>query len=248
MDDFERWASYYDIIYKSKYEDGNDYKFYSSLLSECDGKSLEIACGSGRIYLEAISDGFDVEGIDISERMLSVLQRKAKERGLEPIVYNQNVIDFSINKKYGLIYFPFSSITHVRGINNQRKAINNIFEHLEDGGKFALDLPVPSLDFADTHKQIRTEKTRYDGTDYIVEVWNEIEDVVNQQHIFHQRVINTNNREIEFRAQFELSLIPKEQLELLLIESGFSEYNFYDGFNMRRLSTDTDRLVVVATK
>lgn len=247
-DDFDNWASYYDIIYKSKYENGQDYRFYNSLLSKFNGRALEIACGSGRIYLEALSDGFEIDGVDISERMLMLLKQRAKERNLEPTVYNQDVTDLSIDKKYSLIYFPFSAISHIRGVKNQKEAINRIYEHLEEGGKFAFDMPVPSLNFEDSHKEIKREKVEYEGTNYTTEFWNEIEDEVHQEHLFHQRVIKEEDNKIEFETTFELSLIPKEQLEILLVESGFSEYRFYDGFNQTPLSEDTERLVVIATK
>jgi SAM-dependent methyltransferase len=247
-DNFDEWAHYYDIIYKSKYKDLKDYGFYESLMSDVDGKILEVACGSGRIYLEALDDGYSVEGIDISEDMLEILRKRAENRNLEPTVYNQDIKNLDVDSTYELIYFPFSAMCHIRSVSGQTDAFQNIYEHLDSGGRFAFDAPAPSLDFRDTHNKVSRETVEHNGTSYLCEYWNEVVNEVEQEHLFHQRVINSETRSIEFETTFELTLLPKEQLELLLLNAGFSNYSFYKGFHQKPLSSDTDRLVVVASK
>jgi len=64
---FEEWAKVYDMIY-GNYK--KDLDFYKREARKAKGKVLEIACGTGRIYLELLKDGIDAYGIDISENML----------------------------------------------------------------------------------------------------------------------------------------------------------------------------------
>jgi len=80
LQNFEKWAKVYDLIY-GKYK--NDINFYRKEARKAKGKVLEIACGTGRIYLELLKGGIDIYGIDISKNMLEVLKKKARKLGLK---------------------------------------------------------------------------------------------------------------------------------------------------------------------
>lgn len=103
---FEEWAKVYDMIYGNFKE---DLDFYKREARKAKGKVLEIACGTGRIYLELLKDGIDAYGIDISENMLRVLKEKAKKLGLNPKVKKADMRNFRFNTKFSLIIIPFRS-------------------------------------------------------------------------------------------------------------------------------------------
>ena len=103
IQNFEKWAKVYDIIY-GKYKD--DIDFYIREARKVKGKILEIACGTGRVYLELLKDGVDAYGIDISQNMLQVLKKKAKELGLKPKVKKADMRNFRFNTKFSLIIIP----------------------------------------------------------------------------------------------------------------------------------------------
>jgi ubiquinone/menaquinone biosynthesis C-methylase UbiE len=107
MQNFEKWAKVYDSIY-GKYKD--DIEFYRKEARKAKGKVLEIACGTGRIYLELLKDGIDTYGIDISENMLKVLKKKAKELGLKPKVKKADMRTFKYPHKFSLIIIGSSNI------------------------------------------------------------------------------------------------------------------------------------------
>ncbi len=74
---FDLWAEWYDYMFKGREE---DVKFYVKEAEKAKGKVLEIACGTGRVYLELLRKGIDAYGIDISDELLNVLRNKAKKR------------------------------------------------------------------------------------------------------------------------------------------------------------------------
>lgn len=46
---------------------------------------LEIACGTGMIFLQMLSEGIDIYGLDIADPMLNVLLKKADVIGLADV-------------------------------------------------------------------------------------------------------------------------------------------------------------------
>lgn len=99
MQKFDGWAKVYDLIY-GNYSD--DIEFYRKEARKAKGKVLEIACGTGRVYLELLRDGIDIYGIDISKNMLKVLKTKAYTLELKPKVRNADMRTFRLNQKFDL--------------------------------------------------------------------------------------------------------------------------------------------------
>lgn len=62
----------------------NDVAFYRDLARESDGPALELGVGAGRVYLELLAEGLDVDGVDLSEEALANLREAAADRGLKP--------------------------------------------------------------------------------------------------------------------------------------------------------------------
>ena len=68
VDETERFEGYDPVYYDLTFgKQKTDVQFYSRLVKEVSGKVLEIACGSGRVYLDLLKEGADIYGIDMSE-------------------------------------------------------------------------------------------------------------------------------------------------------------------------------------
>jgi hypothetical protein len=63
-----------------------DVELYRELARESDGPALQIGVRTGRVYLELLDEGLDVDGFDLSERNLERLRTNADSRGLQPSV------------------------------------------------------------------------------------------------------------------------------------------------------------------
>ena len=85
---------YYDFTFGKNF---GDLPFYEDITKGIKGKVLEVACGSGRIYLELLKAGVDIYGIDLSEKMLDGLQKKAAERNLDPRVSQADMRNFHLD-------------------------------------------------------------------------------------------------------------------------------------------------------
>lgn len=83
--------------------DRDDTEFYRERALAADGPVLEVACGTGRIYLELLAAGVDADGVDVAGPALSVLREKAAERGLEPSVWQGDMRTLSVDREYDLV-------------------------------------------------------------------------------------------------------------------------------------------------
>lgn len=127
-----------------------DVAFYSDIARETGGAVLEVACGTGRVALALAAAGHDVTGVDLSEGMLSIAQRKAATLPAETrrrlTLLHQDMTRLKLDRRFGFIFVPFRSFQHLLTIDQQKKALTAVHRHLEPQGRFALHLFDPRLD------------------------------------------------------------------------------------------------------
>lgn len=139
----ETFARFYDLIYH-QLRDTADSAFYLGEILKTKGKVLEIGTGTGRFFLSSLQKGADIYGIDISTSMVNVLRSKLGEKDQHRISL-QSIVDFSFNEKFDLIIAPFRVFMHLTEKNDQIKALNNVYLHLKQGGRFIFDVFIPDL-------------------------------------------------------------------------------------------------------
>jgi len=245
MQSFEKWAEVYDLIYE-KYRD--DIDFYRKEASKVKGKVLEIACGTGRVYLELLKDGIDIYGIDISKNMLKVLKEKARKLGLKPKVYRADMRTFKLPYKFSLIIIPFSSFLHNLTIEDQLKTLKNIRRHLEPKGKLILNFFFPNPEFIlKTYgKEIKKGSINVEKKKFVVTNKSYFIDEVNQIVEFVKSLKFKNK--IVLKSRFRIALIYKREFELLLRLAGFRKWKVYGGFNYEPLKSYKQEMVWIVEK
>lgn len=243
------WADVYDIIYKNRFEDEDEFTFYESQFSTVEQPILEMACGTGRLLVQFVEEGYTVHGSDISQDMLSKTREKLQAKGLETKLYQGDSKTLSLDQKYGCIYYPFSSLQHLTGLDSQKQVFSNVYTHLQQDGKFIFDLPKPSFEYIkEKYGKLLSETKIVDGTEYKIEHWSQISNEAEMQCELNQRVIDTDSNTIVFEDTYTLSLLPKQQLCLLLEQAGFTEYTFYGDYTDEVFTDEHTRLVCVARK
>ena len=108
--------------------------FYREFIDQHGGRVLDVGCGTGRLLLDYLSDGVDIEGVDNSPEMLHLCREKAGELGLTPTLYQQSMEDLDLPHHYRIIIVPSSSFQLVTDVDDARKTMGNIFRHLNPGG------------------------------------------------------------------------------------------------------------------
>jgi methyltransferase family protein len=105
--------------------------------------ALEFAVGTGRIALPLADRGIAVHGMDLSEAMLDRLRAKPGADGVSAVVG-----DFAQDRvpgRFGLVYLVYNTIMNVTTQDDQVACFRNAAAHLDDGGRFVVEVMVPDL-------------------------------------------------------------------------------------------------------
>ena len=230
---YNKFAKYYDV-YVNDFKD--DLNLYRSFCDKSD-KILEIGCGTGRVIKHLLENGLnDITGVDISEEMLGITQiklmkylnsnslsLKKHDLSMEPLKKNFN--------KVFITYYTFNYILEYPG-----KFLRNAHLSMTNNSLIIIDLffPMLFLDPASDNVWIERElkldanktvtlrsKKSFDGT-------------------FEHRTLvfieNGNTTTAESRRRF----YPKEEIEKLLEEAGFSNIKVIYGYSLGDTSKFTD--------
>lgn len=108
--------------------------FFREFINQHGGRVLDVGCGTGRLLLDFMQDGVEIEGVDNSPQMLELCREKAKQIGLTPTLYLQAMEALDLPHLYRVIMVPSSSFQLVTDPGEARQAMHNFFKHLEPGG------------------------------------------------------------------------------------------------------------------
>ena len=94
-------ADWYDLLLK---DETFDIQFYKKIVMNSGKPILELACGTGRLLIEYLKQGIDIDGLDSSEPMLEKCKNKAQESGLKTTLYHQKIEDMELKRKYKTMF------------------------------------------------------------------------------------------------------------------------------------------------
>jgi ubiquinone/menaquinone biosynthesis C-methylase UbiE len=112
--------------------------FFRDLIDRSGQPVLDVGCGTGRLLLDFMADGLDVDGIDNSPDMLSICREKAQKLGLQPNLYEQKMASLALPRKYQTIIVPSSSFQLITDKEDAKQAMTRFYGHLEPGGTLAM--------------------------------------------------------------------------------------------------------------
>jgi SAM-dependent methyltransferase len=229
--------------------DDTDSEFYLDQIRQVKGSILEVGVGTGRLFMNALNSDADIYGIDISPSMLDILRAKLSAENQKRISL-QNIINFRLDKRFDLIIAPFRVFMHLTEKDEQLNALNNIYNHLNPGGRFIFDVFVPDLkplitglenvpdfegEYEPGNRMKRTVSTKPDIINQIINItfrleWNEGDS--NQ--------IREWDTPLRFFFRFEL--------EHLVERSRFKTYRILGDFRGNDLSKDSKEFIIICHK
>jgi len=225
----EAMAAFYDAM--AAEHAGDDSAFYRDLATASDGPVLELAVGTGRIYLDVLAARVDADGVDVSPAMLAVLRERAAERGLDPTVWEGDMTALDTDRQYDLIYCPFNALQHARSVDDQQATFASVHDALAPGGRFVFDVFVPDFELiAETYGEWQTERIDLEGNEHELRSRSRIVDEPRQILAVESRVLGPEG-EVRYETRQRLSMLPYQQVELLARDSPFESWSVAGGFD-----------------
>lgn len=242
------FARFYDLIYH-QLRDSVDHDFFLNEVKNCTGKILEIGVGTGRFFIESLNQGADIYGIDISNPMLDVLKSKIDEKEHHRVC-NQDITDFNLEHKFDLIIAPFRVFMHIIKKEKQIQALNNVFKHLNHGGKFIYDVFIPDL------KQLITGFDNHLDFEGEYEKGKKVKRFVTTKPDLINQLIN-----ITFKLEWDegnttnsgvwdtsLRFFFRYEMEHIIERSDFSKYSLLGDYYKNKLNQTSKEFIVECIK
>lgn len=154
-------ATFWDL-FRGDTSTWDDRFFYLEVVKKHGQPVLDVGCGTGRILLDFMEQGFDIDGIDNSPDMLALCKQKAEKLGLKPTVHQQEMDELSLPRKYQTILVPSSSFQLLLDESLPPVTIKRFFDHLLPGGVLAMPFmtlwkPGDPLENESTDEAVRPE-------------------------------------------------------------------------------------------
>ena len=126
-------AAAWDLL-RGDTSNGEDRFFYRDLIARYGQPVLDVGCGTGRLLLDYLAQGIDIDGVDVSPEMLALCAEKAQRLGLHPRLFEQTMQELDLPRTYRTIMVPSSSFQLLTDPQDAQEAMRRFFRHLEPGG------------------------------------------------------------------------------------------------------------------
>lgn len=138
-----------------------DRDFFLDRIRELGEPVLDVGCGTGRLLLDFLALGIDIDGVEISPDMLAILRANAAGAGrdVDGRIHQAAMESMSLPRRYRLVLVPSSSFQLVLDPAAATAAMARFVEHLEPGGT----LIMPWIDIALDHPDGADERFTDEG-------------------------------------------------------------------------------------
>ena len=154
-------AEFYDA--DKQFATPDEVAFYESIFKKGD-LILEPMCGSGRLLIPLLKEGFRMHGIDNSHYMLQSCRERASHDGLRLTLFEEGIEDAVLTDLYDGVIIPLGSFQLFYPRQIALKMLGKIKTWLKPSGKLVMDLSKPSdasgenNEEGHSHREIQTNK------------------------------------------------------------------------------------------
>jgi SAM-dependent methyltransferase len=117
--------------------------WYRARLPRDGGPVLEAMCGSGRLLVPLVENGYRVHGVDTSDAMLASCAARLSSAGREAPLFRQDVAELNLPFRYAAAFVAAGSLQLLTARDALRDALACLRAHLVDPALLLMDLFVP---------------------------------------------------------------------------------------------------------
>jgi SAM-dependent methyltransferase len=212
-------------------------------------KGLDMCCGTGTAIKMFCEMGFDMSGLDQSEKMLTEAAKKLKKQNVS--LHKRSLPNFIIRKKnsravekFDLITSFYDSLNYIKSEKKLKAAFKSVHRHLDNKGWFIFDMNTP-----ESLKTIWDEHTYAGALKDMAWIWVNEYDPKKKQAACHATFFKKKGKlyerfdETHYEKGYANSVIKK-----LLKEAGFKIKGFYHCHSFTSPHKKTYRICAVVQK
>ena len=218
--------------------------FYLEAVKKYGQPVLDVGCGTGRILLDFMGQGIDIDGVDNSPDMLALCKEKAEKLNLKPALYQQAMTELSLPRKYQTILVPSSSFQLLLDAALPPVAMQGFYAHLLSGGVLVMPFMTlwkqgDPLESEFSREVIRPEDgatiRRWQYSHFKPET--ELEDTIDRYEIIRDGKVLSSE---EHKQSPGTRSYTQEQAMTLYQKAGFKDIQIYSEFTFELVKpTDT---------
>jgi len=118
-------------------------EWYASRLPDDAGPMLDVMCGSGRLMLPLLDEGFHMHGVDSSAAMIASCDARLDDAGYAATLFRQDVATLNLPFRYTAALIAGGSFQLLVDPTDARNALERVRAHLVPPGLLLFDLFVP---------------------------------------------------------------------------------------------------------
>lgn len=219
-----------------------DIPFYLDRAKKLGGKTLELACGTGRITIPLAEEGITIWGLDYSSSMLEVMKAKVNkisEKSQQNIhTVLGDMTNFSLSEKFNLIFIPFRSFQSLETDEQALQCLSSVHQHLEDEGQFIINVFKPIKEIGEwwinLNENLDFESILEGGEKVTRHSIKKAYDIDKRLLFtdFIYRLYKSDELIGEYHDSIRLRYFYENDIKNLITSSGFTideEYGWYDG-------------------
>lgn len=233
MDDFDypSWAGYYMQLMER--------------MGVVPKKMCECACGTGSLTVQFAQEGIRVTGVDLSEKMLELAQKKARLNGVQAMFVCQDMCELQIPRPVEALLCTCDGVNYLSDDEKVQAFFERAHACVKKGGVFAFDISSP-------HKIKNVLGNAFFGEerDDVVYLWSnrfdESDQTVTMDLTFF---VHTGD---EMYRRFSETHVQKAHdpghLADLLLQAGFRDIRIYGDRNFEPPKDDEMRIHIAAIR
>jgi SAM-dependent methyltransferase len=158
----ETWAEIYDEVFAWVDDTEPSVRKIAQIAGE--NGVLELGAGTGRIAVPLARQGIQMHAVELSEKMIKLLEMKASAAEVPLAVHQADMCDFDLGKKFGVVFLSHNTLSALPTQDDQLMCIGTAARHVRGDGSLIVDQGVPGIEMLKGDGSLRFTRTDNGGT------------------------------------------------------------------------------------